>query len=85
VPSSGTVFFVPKGAANPYGEIKVVCIGNSVSGTAQTLDSTYSRTDTSLSDPRIDIVFTKGATSTEYVYMCSNGVAVGGQVVPEQP
>lgn len=84
-PQSGTPFYVPKDSPTPYGFIKIVCSGNSITGTVKLLDSAYGVTPKSLSDPRVDIVFSNGSQNTEYVYTCNNGSAFGGQVIPERP
>jgi len=76
---------VPKGDPNPYARIKLVCLGDTLSATAAILDSSYSVTIKPTPPSRADFVFTKGAHTTEYVYSCSDGLIVGGLVIPERP
>jgi hypothetical protein len=33
-----------------------------------------------MSDPAVDVVYTKGSTSTEYLYSCRSGQPLGGIV-----
>jgi hypothetical protein len=68
----------------PGGSITVLCVGNTIYQAAVTIsDSKYSLDSKSTNNPKVDVIFIDGSTSTEYVYTCAAGQLVGGAVTPE--
>jgi hypothetical protein len=62
----------------------VLCVGNSIYQAAVTIsDSKYTLNTKSTNNPKVDVIFTTGTTSTEYIYTCAAGQLVGGPVSPE--
>ena len=62
----------------------MACQGDQVAieGSSIASASGYTKTDLSTAT-KVDVTFTKGATSTEYVYQCVNGQPI--RVVTEKP
>lgn len=76
--------------ASYRGVIIFDCQGNTVVNLKAYLwqvpdQTTYTMTDHSVPGQLVDVTFSEGSVSTEYVWSCSNGTPVGGVVVPESP
>jgi hypothetical protein len=53
-----------------------------MSATARLLDYSYSETTEPTVTSQADFLFSKGDTTTEYLFTCTDGVISGGLVAP---
>jgi hypothetical protein len=63
----------------PGGTIVIACSGDLVANESSSVNAGYTKTDVS-TPQSVDVTFTKDNVSSEYLYKCRAGQALGGIV-----
>jgi hypothetical protein len=67
----------------PEGQIVIACAGDTMWYPSASAADSYTVTARSTADGGFDVVFSKGTTTSEYIYKCRDGTPIGG--IQERP